>query len=88
MLIGFTDIGTAWKGNSPYSISNPFNTVIVSSQQYKITVKSQRDPFLYAFGFGIRAKVLGHYIKMDRGWGIVENKFQRGITSFSLGLDF
>jgi hypothetical protein len=88
MLIGFTDIGTAWKGNSPYSISNPFNTVIVSSQQYNITVKSQRDPFLYAFGFGIRAKILGHYIKMDRGWGIVENKFQRGITSFSLGLDF
>ncbi len=88
MMIGFADIGTAWKGNSPYSISNPFNTVIVSSQQYTITVKSQRDPILYGFGFGIRAKILGHYIKMDRGWGIVENKFQKGITSFSLGLDF
>ncbi len=88
MMIGFVDVGTAWKGSSPYSISNPFNTVIVTSQQYSITVKSQRDPFLYAFGFGIRAKVLGHYIKMDRGWGIVENKFQNGITSFSLGLDF
>lgn len=88
MMIGFADIGTAWKGRSPYSIDNPFNTVIVTSQQYTITVKSQRDPFLYAFGFGVRAKILGHYIKMDRGWGVVENKFLKGMTSFSLGLDF
>lgn len=88
MLVGFTDIGTAWKGNSPFGIDNPFNTRIVQSQQYKVTVVSQRDPLLYGFGFGVRTKILGHYIKLDQGWGLIENKFQKGLTSFSIGLDF
>lgn len=88
MLIGFTDIGTAWKGPSPYSIENPFNTRIVQSSQYTVTVVSQRDPFLYSFGFGARAKILGHYVKMDYGWGLIENKLQKGMVVFSVGLDF
>ncbi|MEZ4805047.1 MAG: hypothetical protein R2852_06070 [Bacteroidia bacterium] len=88
MLIGFVDIGTAWRGKSPYSIENPFNTKIINSPLYNISVVTQRDPFLYAFGVGARAKVLGHYIKWDHGWGIIENKFQKGISTFSIGLDF
>lgn len=88
MFIGFCDIGTAWKGNSPFSIDNPFNTRIVQSQQYYVTVVSPRDPFLYSFGVGIRCKILGHYIKYDHGWGLIENKFQKGMGTFSIGLDF
>lgn len=88
MLIGFVDIGTAWKGKSPYSIENPFNTQLVQAPLYTVTVITQRDPFLYAFGTGIRAKVLGHYIKFDHGWGIIENKLQKGLSTFSIGLDF
>jgi WD40 repeat protein len=88
MLIGFIDIGTAWKGSSPYSIENPFNTTIVSSSQYTVTVVTQRDPFLYAFGIGARARILGHYVKVDRGYGFTENKLRKGMTTFSIGLDF
>lgn len=88
MITGFMDIGTAWKGKSPYSIDNPFNTVIVQSQQYYITVQSQRDPMLYGMGFGLRAKILGHYLKYDRGWGLFESKFLKPTNTFSIGLDF
>ncbi|MDP2176671.1 MAG: hypothetical protein Q8K70_12245 [Bacteroidota bacterium] len=88
MLIGFVDIGTAWQGRSPFSKENPFNTRIVQSTQYTVTVNTQRDPFLYAFGIGARAKILGHYIKVDHGWGLFENKFQKAMTTFSVGLDF
>lgn len=88
MFVGFVDIGTAWQGTSPYSTSNPFNTRIVQSTQYIVTVNSQRDPFLYAFGIGARAKILGHYIKADHGWGLFENKFQKAMTTLSVGLDF
>jgi hypothetical protein len=88
MLIGFVDVGTAWKGSSPYSIENPFNTKYVQSSQYVVTVVTQRDPFLYAFGIGARARILGHYVKMDHGFGLIENKFQKGMTTFSIGLDF
>mgnify|MGYP000008679485 FL=1 len=88
MLTGFIDIGTAWKGASPWSIGNPFNTKIVQSPLYTVTVVSQRDPFLYSFGVGARARILGHYIKMDHGWGLFERKFQKGMTTFSIGLDF
>ena len=88
MLIGFVDIGTAWKGKSPYSIENPFNTRIVTAPLYTMSVVTQRDPFLYAFGIGVRAKILGHYIKLDHGWGLLENKFQTAMTTISIGLDF
>jgi len=88
MLISFLDIGTAWRGSSPYSYDNPFNTINVRSNQYSISVNSQRDPFVYSFGFGARAKVLGHYVKLDHGWGLIESKIQKSLTTFSLGLDF
>ncbi len=88
MLVGFIDMGTAWQGTSPYDPSNPFNTRIVQTPSYVVTVVSKRDPMLYASGIGIRAKILGHYIKFDHGWGYFENKFQKGLTNFSLGLDF
>lgn len=88
MVCGFADIGTAWRGSSPYSIDNPFNTRIIQMPQYTITVVSQRDPFLYAFGFGVRAKILGHYLKWDCGWGIIESKLQPALSTFSIGLDF
>lgn len=88
MVTGFMDIGTAWKGRSPYSIDNPFNTVIVQSPQYYVTVQSQRDPMLYGMGFGLRAKIIGHYIKYDRAWGLFESKFLKPMNTFSIGLDF
>jgi Tol biopolymer transport system component len=88
MVTGFVDLGTAWKGKSPYSIDNPFNTVIVQSQQYYVTVQSQRDPMLYGMGFGLRAKIIGHYIKYDRAWGLFESQFLRPMNTFSIGLDF
>lgn len=88
MLIGFIDMGTAWQGSSPYDKSNPFNTQIVQMPNYYITVSSQRNPMLYATGIGVRAKILYHYIKLDRGWGYFENKFLKGMTTISFGLDF
>jgi len=88
MVVGFADIGTAWQFATPYSTGNPFNTKLLTTPSYNITVVSQRDPFLYGFGLGLRAKVLGHYLKLDNGWGLIENKFQKNITTFSMGLDF
>lgn len=88
MFIGFIDMGTAWQGNSPYDISNPFNTQIVQMPNYYITVSSQRNPMLYSTGIGVRAKVLYHYMKIDHGWGYFENKFLKGLTTISYGLDF
>lgn len=88
MFTGFIDVGTAWQGSSPYDISNPFNTRIIVTPSYTATVISRRDPMLYATGIGARAKILGHYIKVDYGWGYIEKKFQTPLTTISLGLDF
>jgi hypothetical protein len=88
MLVGFADIGTAWQGSSPYSLSNPFNTKIVQAPLYTLTVSTQRDPFLYALGFGLRAKILGHYIKFDQGWGYSERALLKPQTTVSIGIDF
>lgn len=88
MLMNFMDFGTAWLGSSPYSKDNPFNTTFVKSNQYLVSVTSRRNPFIYSFGVGLRAKILGHYVKLDHAWGYIENKLQKPMTTFSLGLDF
>jgi Tol biopolymer transport system component len=88
MFIGFIDMGTAWQGSSPYDKSNPFNTQIITTTNYFVSVTSQRNPMLYSTGIGVRAKILYHYVKLDYGWGYLENKFLKGMTTFSYGLDF
>lgn len=88
MLMGFIDAGTAWQGSSPYDKSNPFNTQIVQMPNYYVTVSSQRNPMLYSTGIGVRAKIFYHFIKLDHGWGYFENKFLKGMTTISFGLDF
>jgi hypothetical protein len=84
----FSDVGTAWTESSPYDDANPFNTVIVDKPSYHITVVSQRNPWVYSFGYGLRTKFLGYYLKFDRAKGFIENKSGKFENIFSLGLDF
>ncbi|MBR6491354.1 MAG: hypothetical protein IKT02_03380, partial [Bacteroidales bacterium] len=53
-----------------------------------IIVNEHREPFLVGFGTGIRASVLGYFIRVDYGWGLEDGVINDGYWNVSLSLDF
>ena len=88
MLIGFNDIGTAWTGLNPYSTSNSFNTTIINGHNYTITLQNQKEPIIYGYGFGIRSRILGYYVRFDWAWGVNDGIIMPSVKHLSLSLDF
>lgn len=88
MATAFLDIGTAFVGKNTANPNNPFNTQIINDPVFSLTILSARNPWVFGYGFGLRTKFLGYYIKYDRAWGYLENKIQKPMNYWSLGLDF
>ncbi len=86
----FTDVGTAWTGYSPYSDNNSLNTTIVGSSQTPliITSNTQHNPIIGGYGWGIRSRIFGYFIRLDRAWGMQDGVVLKPITHISLSLDF
>ncbi len=87
-VIGFTDAGTAWSGNSPYNKDNPFYTTVYPGNPVTVTVTRNVEPFVIGYGFGLRARILGYFIRSDWAWGIDDKKVGDRIFYLSIGLDF
>mgnify|MGYP005736055767 FL=1 len=88
MLIGFGDVGCAWTGINPYSDDNAFNNTTISNANYTITIQNQKEPFIYSYGWGIRSKIFGYYVRIDWGFGTDNNVSLKPIRQVSLSLDF
>jgi hypothetical protein len=86
-LIGFSDLGTAWSGKTPYS-NNILNTRTIYNNPVSITFTTQKDPFVYSDGFGLRSKILGYFVRADWAWGVEDKAVQPRIFYLSLNLDF
>jgi hypothetical protein len=89
-IVTFGDLGTAWTGNSPYSDNNSFNTTIVANPGSPIEVRlnTQRNPIIGGYGIGIRSRLFGYFMRLDRAWGVQDGIIMKPITYFSLSLDF
>lgn len=87
-VIGFGDIGTAWNGDSPYDSTNALNNRTISQQPFVVTLISQNEPIVGGFGFGLRSRLLGYFIRADWAWGVENRVIQPYKFYFSLGLDF
>lgn len=84
----FADAGTAFIGKSPADPENPFNTVLLSTPNYSMSVTSRRNPWLFGTGAGVRTRVLGYFLKYDYARGLQEGRFKSPMNYISLGLDF
>ncbi len=73
-LYGFLDIGTAFIGNSPANPMNPFNTVVVTTPNYWMSITSKRNPYLVGTGLGVSANVLRTPIRYELAFGLKEGK--------------
>jgi hypothetical protein len=89
-IIGFGDLGTAWTGNSPYSENNSLNTTVIGNNitPLIITLKTQHNPIVGGYGFGLRSRIFGYFIRIDRAWGVQDGIILKPIWHLSLSLDF
>ncbi|MFH2142078.1 MAG: hypothetical protein ABIJ97_06635 [Bacteroidota bacterium] len=89
-LIGFFDIGTAWTGSSPLSDENSYNNDVYNEPYGPVIViiDNEKDPYVYGFGFGLRSRLLGYFIRVDWAWGVDSGVLLPRIFYVSLSLDF
>jgi hypothetical protein len=87
-VVGFGDVGTAWTGRDPYGKDNSLNTQIISGNPITVILQKQIEPLVGGFGFGLRSRILGYFLKADWAWGIEDRKLNDRIFYLSLGLDF
>ncbi len=86
-VVVFGDAGTAWTGWDPYSEDNTFNTQVVEQNPLTITIKNQREPVLAGYGFGLRSRLLGYFVRADWAWGVDDGVVLPAVFYFSLSLD-
>lgn len=87
-IVGFADLGSAWKGLNPLSDDNTYFTTVVYKKPLYVTVKVQKDPLVAGYGFGLRSSLFGYFVRADWAWGIEEREIQKRIFYLSLSLDF
>lgn len=89
-VVGFGDLGTAWTGDSPYAENNSLNTTVVGNSitPLIITLKTQHNPLVGGYGWGVRSRVFGYFIRIDRAWGVQDGLVLKPIWYLSLSLDF
>ena len=87
-VVGFADIGTAWSGLHPFSDENAWNTEVIENGPMTITLDANREPIVMGYGFGVRAMLLGYFIRLDWAWGVENMEVQPRMFYLSLSLDF
>lgn len=87
-VVGFGDIGTAWTGKDPWSGSNSYDTKIYTNGPIKVVLDSNRDPIVYGVGAGLRAQIMGYFVRADWAWGIENGYVMPRMFYLSFSLDF
>jgi hypothetical protein len=87
-VVGFGDIGTAWTGQTPWSGKNAWDNEVIVNGPITVTLDSNRDPIVAGVGAGVRAQVMGYFVRADWAWGIENNYLLPRIFYLSFSLDF
>ncbi len=87
-VVGFGDVGSAWVGRSPWSGENAWDNEVIESGSVKVVLDSNRQPIVAGFGAGLRAQLMGYFVRADWAWGIENNYILPRIFYLSFSLDF
>lgn len=88
MVVGFTDIGSAWVGINPFDDENPQFSETIGQDPVTIKVDYYRNPLVVGYGLGMRSTVLGYYLRFDVAWGNDSGETSGPRYYFSLTTDF
>ncbi len=75
-LIGFFDMGAAYKGLTLFDNDNPYRSELVTTplsnsnigNPIEVTVNYYRNPMVYSYGVGLRTTLLGYFVRLDLAW--------------------
>lgn len=93
-LVTFFDVGSAWQGVTPWDSNNLYKEVRTNSpkipEQATAIVKLQiyKDPFVFAFGQGVRASIFGYFFRFDLGWAYDTGELLKPKMHVSMTYDF
>lgn len=87
-IIGFFDAGSAWTGKSPYGNDNLFNQTTLYQNPITVQIENNKEPIIYGYGFGLRSRVLGYFVRADWAWGVDDGVTLPRVFYLSLNLDF
>jgi len=87
-IVGFGDLGMAWYGKDAYSEDNVLNKNVYVANPVTMTIYHQKEPIVGGYGFGLRSKLLGYFIRLDFSWGVDDKTIQKRLTYLSLTTDF
>lgn len=89
-IIAFGDVGTAWTGPSPYSDENSLNTTVIATpgSPLEITLNTQHNPIVGGYGLGVRSRLFGYFVRLDRAWGVQDGVVMKPLWHLSFSLDF
>jgi hypothetical protein len=87
-VITFLDAGAAWTGKNPYDDDNLFNQTTIDKQPTSVTVFNNREPIVYGYGFGVRSRLLGYFVRADWAWGVDDGQVLDRVFYLSLNMDF
>ncbi len=87
-ILGFADVGMAWYDANPYSEDNVLNKNTFPGNPVTLVIYNQKEPIVGGYGFGLRSRLLGYFIRVDFAWGVDDKKVQKGMTYLSLSTDF
>lgn len=87
-LLGFFDLGTAWSGPHPWDERNHLNREIIENGPLTIVIDKGNEPLVAGFGFGVRSRLLGYFVRLDWAWGIENYAVLPRLFHLSLSLDF
>lgn len=85
-LVGFIDVGVAWRGLLPTerNINPVFNT---RSRNASATFMNQQKVMGIGYGTGIRTKLMGYFMRLDVAWN-VEKEEKAPRYHLSMATDF
>jgi len=87
-VVGFGDIGTAWSGKTPWSGENSYDRDIIVNGPVTVYLDTNRQPIVAGVGAGLRAQVLGYFVRGDFAWGIENGYILPMVFYLSFSLDF
>ncbi len=89
-LTGFFDIGSSWRGISPFHKENSINTEIIGDTEssFEAKINNFRNPWLSSYGVGARSMIMSYYMRFDLAWPIVDFQVDTPKFYITLGYDF
>ncbi|MDD3858716.1 MAG: hypothetical protein PHW83_00840 [Bacteroidales bacterium] len=87
-VIAFFDIGSAWSGLNPFDGNNAYENDYYDNYPVTVIIHNDNFPIVSGYGFGLRSRIFGYFIRADWAWGIDNNYIQPSMFYISLSTDF